>query len=122
MAKLSNFKFYSHFKLDGEIEKIKFEARGYVDKKTDQIIYYFKNDNDYKFIIKNDIVEVSVNESFYSFVLNKKTEALINNAGYLYKASVVTNKLVILDNKVEIEYVMDFVSFKGVYKIILELY
>ena len=54
--------------------------------------------------------------------MNKKTEALIDSDGYCYKASIITNKLILDSNKIEIEYVLDFSSFKGEYKITLELH
>lgn len=122
MAVLCDFKFTSFVKIDNEEEKIEFVTKGYKNNKEDELVYYFKNDNEYKFVIKGDILVVFVNDSKYSFNINKKTEALINNEGYCYKASISTNKLLLESNKIEIEYVIDFTSFKGEYKIILELH
>ena len=122
MAVLCDFKFTSFVKIDNEEEKIEFVTKGYKNNKEDELVYYFKNDNEYKFVIKGDILVVFVNDSKYSFNMNKKTEALINNEGYCYKASISTNKLLLESNKIEIEYVIDFTSFKGEYKIILELH
>lgn len=121
MGELVNFKFMSLVSLDGEEEKTEFVSKGYKQVKDKDLIYYFKNENEYKFIVKNNVLEVNVNDSRYTFDTNKKREALISSEGYFYKASIITNKLVINSNKIEIEYILDFGSFKGNYKIILEL-
>ncbi len=121
MAVLCNFKFYSSAIIDDNEDVIEFNVKGYKQINDDSIVYYFKNDNEYKFIIKDNILSVNVNKSVYEFNKTKKTEAILNFDDYVYKASVVTNKLNLSDNKIEIEYVIDFVSFKGKYKIILEL-
>lgn len=121
MASICNFKFSSTMVLDGEEEKTEFIAKGYKDFSDEGVIYYFKHENSYKFYIKNEVLTVNVNDSVYVFDKSKKTEAIINNAGYSYKASVKTNELMISEEKIVLEYVMDFVNFKGIYKIILEL-
>ena len=116
MRELVEFKFNSKSNLDGEINIIDFIAKGY----RSENIWYFKNENEYKFFI-NDDLEVRVNDSVYKFNLNKKTEALIKLDQYLYKASITTNKLLINENRIEINYSMDFSGFSGVYEIIVEL-
>ena len=83
-------------------------------------LYYLKKgDSLYKFIIDGGL-KVFFNESQYEFNLNKKTLAQINSEGFTFNASVITNKLDILTNKIVIEYTMDFTSFKGEYSIIVE--
>ena len=66
MAVLCDFKFTSFVKIDNEEEKIEFVTKGYKNNKEDELVYYFKNDNEYKFVIKGDILVVFVNDSKYS--------------------------------------------------------
>ena len=120
MASLANFTFYSRSNIDGDINTIDFECKGYTDKK-DNVVWYFKNENEYKFIILKEALMVNVNDSKYYFDINKKTEALICNGGYSYKASVVTKKLEISTNEIKLNYILDFSSFQGEYEIIVKL-
>ena len=116
MAEIKSFTFISNSKVEDDINNIQFDAKGYVDDKT----IYFKNGADsYKFIL-DESLKVFFNESQYEFDLNKKTLAFINSEGFTFNASVITNRLDILTNKIVIEYIMDFVSFKGEYSIIVE--
>lgn len=120
MKSLCNFTFYALSVLDGEKEEISFDVKGYKSHEDNKQIYYFKKDNSYKFIIDGDLM-VYVNDSIYHFDINKKTEALLRIDNYSYKVSVITNKLDIQDNRIELEYTLDFINFKGEYKIILKL-
>lgn len=120
MGELCLFRFKSVINLDEE-QIIKFEQKGYKQHLEECLILYFKHEQEYKFKIINNEIEVNVGESKYHFVANKKTEALIKIDSYFYKTSVYTNRLLISDNLIEIDYEMDFVSFKGKYQIILEL-
>ena len=121
MAKLSNFSFYSISTIDEDSSETSFVAKGYVDYRDDSCLWYFKEDHEYKFIIKKDMLEVYVGDSSYTFSLNKKTEALIRSDNYLYKASIITNSLIIKDDEIDINYVIDFSSFTGNYSIIVKL-
>lgn len=120
MGELCQFRFKSIINLDEE-EIIEFEQKGYKQEKDGCLIYYFKKDQEYKFIIKDNNLEVQVGGSRYNFVLNKKTEALIKVDNYFYKSSVITKLLEIDNNIIKINYEMDFSSFIGEYQIILEL-
>jgi len=117
MNELKYFSFKSISKIDGEVSKINFNVKGYI--KDSNIIYFKHEDNSYKFITNRSLL-VYVNESQYEFDIDKKTLANIVNQGFSMNASIITNKLEILDNKIYIEYIMDFSSFKGEYSIILE--
>lgn len=121
MARLTNFDFYSMSCIEDDINETNFVSKGYVDNKDNCCIWYFKNDNEYKFIIKDNSLLVYVNESVYSFESNKKTESLIKIEGYLCKVSVFTSELIIEENEIRINYILDFNSFKGSYKIIVKL-
>lgn len=121
MAVLTRFRFYSRSNLSGMKEETEFEVNGYKKEENDSLIYYFKNENAYKFIIKKDILSVEVNDSKYVFDVNKKTRALIKNGDYSFFADIITTKLNINENKLSIEYTMDFNTFKGNYLINLEL-
>ncbi len=107
--------------MDDDVSETNFIAKGYVDYREDYCLWYFRNENEYKFIIRKDELEVYVGESCYKFKINKKTEALIKSDIYLYKASINTNVLDISEEEITINYVMDFSSFKGSYKIIVKL-
>lgn len=122
MADLYNFKFHSISKIDDDISELNFDVKGFVDKRENIVIWYFKNENSYKFIIDGDVLKVNVNDSEYTFINNKKTEALISVDNYLYKASIYTNNIIIRDNYIDINYTLDFSTFKGSYRIIVELY
>ena len=121
MGELMNFRFKSEYKLDNDIEIIEFESKGYKKYEGNRTIYYFKHDNAYKFLIDDDVLEVEVNNSYYRFDINNKTEAIIRGDHYSYKVSVTTERLNIFNDKIEISYVLDFVTFKGTYNITLEL-
>ena len=121
MAKLSSFSFYSISTLDDDSSETNFIAKGYVDYREDYSLWYFKHENEYKFIIRRDELEVCVDNSSYNFNVNKKTEAFIKIDNYSYKASITTNSLIISEEEININYVMDFSSFKGNYKIIVKL-
>lgn len=121
MRSLCDFHFFAKSNLDGSEQITDFKIKGYKSIEDDKIIFYFKNENKYKFIIVNNILEVMVDDSCYKFDVNKKTEAIINSGGYQLKASIITQKLDILDSKIEIKYMLDFGNFKGEYQIILEL-
>lgn len=121
MANLCNFIFYSISKIEEDTNETNFVAKGYKDVKDDKTIWYFKYENEYKLIIKDNELEVFVNESNYLFNVNKKTEAYIKNDNYLYKASILTNSLVIKDNEIDLNYTLDFNSFKGNYRINVKL-
>lgn len=121
MAKLSNFSFCSVSTIDDDSSVINFQAKGYVDHREDCIIWYFKHENEYKIIIQKDSLVVYVNDSSYTFDQNKKTEALIKIDNYSYKASVLTNNLMISDNQIDINYILNFDSFKGSYRISIKL-
>ena len=54
------------------------------------------------------------------FELNKKTLADVNNEGFTFNTSVYTTKLEIDSDEINIEYEMDFNSFKGKYIISLK--
>ena len=120
MKSLCDFNFYALSVLDGEKEEINLNVKGYKSIENDKKVYYFKKDNSYKFIVDENLL-VYVNDSIYHFNINKKTEALIRVENYSYKVSVITNKLDINDDYIELEYILDFVTFKGEYKIILKL-
>lgn len=122
MRSLCNFHFFAKSNLDGSEQITDFKVKGYETVEGNKTIFYFKNENKYKFILVNNSLEVLVNDSYYKFDVNKKNEAIINSGGYQLKASIITEKLDILDNKIEIQYILDFNSFKGEYQIILELY
>lgn len=122
MSELVNFKFLSISKLDEEVDRIEFEVKGYKKIEDDNLIFYFKHDHSYKFIINNNILKVSVGLSNYEFDLKRKTEAIIRTDEYSYKASIITSLLNISNQKLEIKYILDFNTFKGEYEIILELY
>jgi hypothetical protein len=84
VAKLSEFSFYSVSTIDEDSSVTNFVAKGYVDNREDHIIWYYKNENEYKMIIRESQLEVYVNDSHYIFDKNKKTEALIKIDNYLY--------------------------------------
>jgi hypothetical protein len=107
--------------IDDQRENTNFSVKGYKDYKEGCHIYYFKHENEYKFIVSKEDLTVYVNESVYTFNTTKKTEAIINASGYTFKAYINTNKLVISDTLIHIEYELDFNSFKGKYEINLEL-
>ena len=121
MATLCNYKFTSIALIDNQEEKTNFIAKGYKDTQEGYLVLYFKNENEYKFLVSKDSLVVNVNKSQYTFDLTKKTEAIINNDGYSFKASINTEKLVITDNAIYIRYEIDFISFKASYTINLEL-
>lgn len=120
MSELCNFSFYSLSILDNDKQETSFDVKGYKNIEDHKIIYYFKNENTYKFII-DDNLTVYVNDSIYLFDINKKTEALIRINHLSYKVSVITNKLTISESEIHIEYTLDFITFKGEYKITLKL-
>lgn len=121
MATLCNYKFSSIAIIDDQEEKTNFTSKGYKDIKGDSTIFYFKHDNEYKFLVNKNTLIVTVNQSQYTFDMTKKTEAIINNDGYLFKASITTKQLIITESNIYINYEMDFVSFKANYSINLEL-
>ncbi len=122
MTNLCNFHFYSLSFIDNNKETLEFDSKGYKKEEDDEIIYYFKHDNNYKFIIKKDILKVEVNSSKYIFKLNEVTECCINIGDYEIHNTINTQILNISNNKIVLEYEMNFDTFKGQYKIILELY
>ena len=117
MSELKEFNFKSINIIDNESNEVTFTTKGYI--KDDSIIYFKWEDNTYKFI-KGDSLLVQVNDSQYEFNANKKTLANIVNQGFSMNASIITDKLEISNNKIYIEYIMDFSSFKGKYIINLE--
>lgn len=122
MVSLCDFHFSSVSNVDGNQEIIEFDAKGYRKEENENIIYYFKHDNNYKFIIKKDILYVEVNDSRYVFDKNKITASFINVMGNSISVNIETKLLNILDNKIQLEYEMIFDTFKGKYHITLELY
>ena len=117
MTSIKEFEFKSITKFDDDISEIQFHAKGYI---KDDCLIYFKNDEySYKFII-NDALKVFVNDSVYEFDTNKKTLAFIKTDEVEFQTSVITDKLIIEQNKIIINYTMDFESFKGNYFITLE--
>ena len=122
MADLCKFRFHSISKIDEDVNELNFEAQGFIDQREDSLIWYFKNENSYKFIIYKDKLDVNVNNSKYTFINNKKTEAIISVDNYLYKASIYTNFIVINKDYIDINYTLDFSTFKGNYRISVELY
>ena len=121
MVDLKMILFKSEYEIDGNKETIEFKEKGYKKVEDNKVTIYFKNENSYKFIISNNTLKVYVNESVYIFDKENKTEAIIKNNDYSYKASLVTNKLNISDNFIQIEYELDFTNFVGKYNITLEL-
>ena len=123
MAKLVNFIFNSKSIIDDEYDSITFNAKGYEINDRVRTLYFSYDNVKYKYIIdENNNISVYVNESVYCFNSNKKTEAIINSGGYSIKVSVITNKINIDNDYIEIDYILDFETFKGKYNITLKLY
>ena len=118
VAELTKFVLYASS--DNEDTESKSECVGYKKIEEGKTILYFKDNNKYKFVIDKEL-EVMVNDSYYKFELNKETQGKIVGDSSHILVSIYTSKLLVDEHKIELEYTIDFKSFKTKHKIILEL-
>lgn len=121
MTNLCEFEFNSVTIIDDDVENYSFKVKGYKKISSEETVYYFKNDNSYKYIIKKDIVKVHVNDSTYIFDLNNKTIADIRIDAYTMEGIITTSLLNISEDLVEIKYSLELNGLRGNYHTILKL-
>lgn len=104
MQKLIDCNLVITSEINNKCETTVISGRGYY-KRENEIVIYFTSDNiRYKYIIKNNEVEIYCNESHYNFSFNKENYGEIKNGDYLFKITTFANKIEIQDNFILVNY------------------
>lgn len=79
-------------------------GKGYCRDEEFFVVYFTSGNGKYKYIVKEDEIEIYYNDSCYKFKNKMFSEGQIKNGDYIFKITTFASKIEIFDNLILIDY------------------
>lgn len=104
--------------IEGKKDSSIIKGKGYIrEDDNNKIVYFFNNNDKFKYEYSDNKVVIHFNDSFYEFKLKEKSEGVIKNGDYVLKITTYASKIELNNNMIIVDYELYQNNFKlGEYK------